>query len=222
MIDLALKLIDKLIDLGKRREEQNKNYYNNFVAPAFADFEIVYNGYLTSCRRYINLIRHPRYTLNNRHPIFKEISEDQLFSRGIKSKISLLYRDVHRKDDRLDAPLLLAMADFFNHADGKAKTVAESQYHYLADLFENDYKIAVLLGGSTVAEDIVKYFSQDHTFFGGLSNSLRIMIDAPISDAWKENLASSIIIEVVKAIEHKYQIVAQEHLKLKHKLLLSL
>lgn len=40
MIDTVLKLIDKLIDLTKRREEQNKNFYTNFVAPAFADFEI--------------------------------------------------------------------------------------------------------------------------------------------------------------------------------------
>jgi hypothetical protein len=48
MLDQSLKLIDRLIDMAKRREEQDWALYTNYLGLAFADFEAVHKDYLAN------------------------------------------------------------------------------------------------------------------------------------------------------------------------------
>lgn len=51
MLDLILKLVDRLIDLSKRNEEVNRSLVANFVQPAFETFEKVHTDYIDSLTR---------------------------------------------------------------------------------------------------------------------------------------------------------------------------
>jgi hypothetical protein len=87
VLDLFLKLIDRLIDLVKRRQELNKASFTDFVAPAMADLEAVHKDYLDRFGRYRDLLEDKKIPLNADHPLFGTIEKDNLFSEGLRSKI---------------------------------------------------------------------------------------------------------------------------------------
>ena len=90
MLDLILKLIDRCIELAKRREETSKARYAQLVAPIFDSFEVVHTDYLDSFKRYRDLIKGTELPLNLAHPILDEISTDTLFSESIRVKLNEL------------------------------------------------------------------------------------------------------------------------------------
>ena len=71
MLDLFLKLIDRILDLAKRREEVDRRLYAEFVAPAFADFAVVHKNYLDSFIQYREMISNKTLTLDQRQPILE-------------------------------------------------------------------------------------------------------------------------------------------------------
>jgi hypothetical protein len=77
MLDLFLKLIDRLIDLAKRRQEINKASFTDFVAPAMADLEAVQKDYLDSFRRYRDLLEDKKIPLTIDHPVLEAIRKDR-------------------------------------------------------------------------------------------------------------------------------------------------
>lgn len=91
MIELFLKLIDKCISLVKARQEQDKGFYTDFVAPAFADFEMLHKDYLDSFRRYRDVIETTNLPLNAEHSIFEMVRNDSLFSDNLRSKLREMY-----------------------------------------------------------------------------------------------------------------------------------
>jgi hypothetical protein len=46
MLELLIKLLDHLVTWGKVREENARKLFTDFVAPAFADFEVIHQGYV--------------------------------------------------------------------------------------------------------------------------------------------------------------------------------
>jgi hypothetical protein len=92
MLELFLKLIDRFIDLAKRREEVNRKFYIEFIAPAFADFEAVHKNYMDTFLHYREMILDNCLTLNEKHPVIDLISRDSLFSDNLRAKVSDLFR----------------------------------------------------------------------------------------------------------------------------------
>jgi hypothetical protein len=87
MLELFLKLIDRFIDLGKRRQEINRSFFTDFVAPAMADFEAVHKDYLESFLRYRSMLEDQTIPLGPEHPVLTSIKKDNLFSEGLRAKI---------------------------------------------------------------------------------------------------------------------------------------
>lgn len=87
MVDLFLKLIDNLIQLGKRREEINRNTFSDFVQPIMDDFETVHNDYISSFQRYMKMLKNEDIHLTSKHPVLQEIRNDNLFSESLRSKL---------------------------------------------------------------------------------------------------------------------------------------
>lgn len=92
MIDLLLKVIDRCIDLVKRREELNRRLYTDFVEPAFADFEALHRNYLESFARYQLMIKASDVPLNYKHPIVEALADDSLFSSHLRSKLLSVFK----------------------------------------------------------------------------------------------------------------------------------
>lgn len=91
MLELLLKLIDRCIDLAKRREEINRKLYEDFVQPAFDNVEAVYEDYSKSLRRYRDTIEKTNlWTEEAEQSIVALITKDRLFSEDLLIKLRAL------------------------------------------------------------------------------------------------------------------------------------
>jgi hypothetical protein len=88
MLDLLLKLIDRLIALAKKRSEINRELFNDFVQPAFQTFEIVHADYIESLTRYSARLADKTFGLNLDHPVFRDIELDSLKSEHLRTKLA--------------------------------------------------------------------------------------------------------------------------------------
>lgn len=55
-LDLVLKLIDKLTDLLKRQQENDRALFTDFVQPVFEDFDKLHQSYLDSFTKYREIL----------------------------------------------------------------------------------------------------------------------------------------------------------------------
>jgi hypothetical protein len=116
MLDLFLKLIDRLIDLAKRRQEINKASFTDLVAPTMVDLEAIHKDYLDSFRRYSDLIDDETIPLKPGHPVLEAIRKDNLFSEGLRAKIlqlDPLIVDNEPFGRTLDFPYLLRIMKWY-------------------------------------------------------------------------------------------------------------
>jgi hypothetical protein len=88
MLDLLLKLIDRLIDLAKRREEVNREMFVDFVQPAFETFEVVHADYIESMTRYSARLADKTFKMDPDHPVFGDIEIDSLKSEHLRTKLA--------------------------------------------------------------------------------------------------------------------------------------
>jgi hypothetical protein len=87
VIDLLLKLVDRLIDLAKRREEVNRAIFVNFIQPAVQTFEIVHTDYIDSLVRYKSRLADQSLAMDLNHPIFGDIELDALKTDHLRTKL---------------------------------------------------------------------------------------------------------------------------------------
>lgn len=92
MIDAIVKIIDRFIDLAKRREQTNRNLFNDFVAPTFNDFEVVHKAYLDSFFKYVETLRASDNFGQVKENFIRQINQDILFSESSRSKLIDLVR----------------------------------------------------------------------------------------------------------------------------------
>jgi hypothetical protein len=110
-----LRLIDRLIDLAKRREEQGKSYYGSFVAPAFLDFEALHTEYLRHFRQYRDMLQDRAVSLGLDHPILDALRRDAIFAAHLNAKVVELVAAVN---DQKIYRFTMAIAEYMNaHAD---------------------------------------------------------------------------------------------------------
>lgn len=87
MLDLALKLIDRCIDLVKRREETSRQLYEKFVTPTVADFEAVHNDYMDKFLIFRSLLEKLDYSGDWINTALEHLSRDSMFSENLRSKL---------------------------------------------------------------------------------------------------------------------------------------
>jgi hypothetical protein len=88
MLDLILKLIDRLIALAKKREEVNRGMFVDFVQPAFQTFETVHADYIDSMTRYMARLEDRAFKMTTDHPVFRDIEMDSLKSEHLRTKLA--------------------------------------------------------------------------------------------------------------------------------------
>ena len=87
MVDLLLRLVDHVVLLVREREKVNRQFFDDFIAPAMADFELVHKDYLDSFARYRAMLADTSNELTPWHPVFASIRHDNLMSEGLRGKI---------------------------------------------------------------------------------------------------------------------------------------
>jgi hypothetical protein len=88
MLDLILRLVDRLIDLSKRHEEVNRSLFVDFIQPAFETFEIVHADYIDSLTRYSSRLVDTTLRMDLNHPVFGDIELDSLKSGHLRTKLT--------------------------------------------------------------------------------------------------------------------------------------
>jgi hypothetical protein len=144
LIDLLLKLVDRLIDLAKRHEEVNRTLFVNFIQPAFQTFEIVHADYIDSLVRYSSRLADRTLAMDLNHPVFADIELDALKTDHLRIKL----KDFKPKESSPEIQGLLTAIDFYlrgvsasaDHADLIAKLAGGA----LRSFGPNDIKSLVL------------------------------------------------------------------------------
>jgi len=131
MLELFLRLIDRFIELAKRREEVNKRFYSEFVTPAYADFEAVHKNYIETFLQYREMILDNKLVLNNEHPVIDLVSRDSLFSDNLRYKLlDLLRLDIDPRIKKFISAISFYMGwAVVNSIEGHY-TVSNERYDY--------------------------------------------------------------------------------------------
>jgi hypothetical protein len=92
MFDLALKLVDNLIKLAEAREKNRRRLYDDFVRPAYADFEALHESYVARLQKYRAMVEDPQFPLDSHHPVLQLIRDERAVNQGLKYRVSQLER----------------------------------------------------------------------------------------------------------------------------------
>lgn len=87
IIDLLEKLIDRLIQLAKYKQELSQEFFSNFVEPTYLEFEAIHQKYLSSFKEYRKLLKDESNSIKY---LIDRIKEDQLFGDGQRQKLHAL------------------------------------------------------------------------------------------------------------------------------------
>ncbi len=90
LIEVADKLFDRLLTLLRERRGVERELFEKYVQPAYADFEALHGNYLGSVSTYRMMLTDGPESLNSRHPIFSRIVEDSIGSQHLRNRLLAL------------------------------------------------------------------------------------------------------------------------------------
>jgi hypothetical protein len=211
MLDLFLKLIDRCIDLAKRREQVNKNFYTEFIAPTFSDFEAVHNNYMGTFLRYREMLSDGKVKLDNKHPVIDLISRDSLFSNNLRAKIMAL---PYEASNPIVQEFTKAIAVYLgNVAVYELKFQDEPEGINIKDIKKIRYELGVAVKLWLMSYNCkVRYHFKE-----GIVEILKESVDQEV----KRKRAVEVLDNFVAIAQVNYMAVLREHSKLKNQLLKS-
>lgn len=86
MIGDLIALTEFVLNRGEKIKESRKEFFNNFVDPAYSQFKLIHEDYLKSFQKYRDLIRHSNEPLNLEHQVITEIRQDHISTRNIRQE----------------------------------------------------------------------------------------------------------------------------------------
>jgi hypothetical protein len=87
MIGDIIALIELVINRSEKIKESRKEFFNDFVEPAYSQFKSVHEDYLKSFQRYRELIKHSNEPLSLEHKVIAEIRQDHINTRNIRQEL---------------------------------------------------------------------------------------------------------------------------------------
>jgi hypothetical protein len=87
LVDLVDKLVDRLIQLIRHRQQVRLDLLKDHVTPVFAAFEAVHAQYLSSFSRYRQMLKTSGDPLTTAHPLIDTLRTDNLFTEHERTKI---------------------------------------------------------------------------------------------------------------------------------------
>jgi hypothetical protein len=186
MIDLVLRLIDRLIDLAKKREEVNRATFVDFVQPAFQTFEIVHTDYIDSMTRYRARLSDTTLKMDLDHPVFRDIEIDSLKSEHLRIKLTD-FRPTNAPEKL--RPFLTAIRFYLT-----GLSVSGDRAEFID-------KLSVPEVGNLTEDDFVKGFGGRGRFgeltaaeaYLVVNPSMRAMSDVIFADPLRENLHQKLV-----------------------------
>lgn len=118
VIDLIDKLIDRCIQLVKASQERDRSFFDEFVTPAFEQFETVHRSYMTTLTAYRTALK-----------------EGPSFEDGYAIALSLAREQILYQSDLRSKSFHLAESAGAKH-DGRAMLVRETLNEFVADIHE--------------------------------------------------------------------------------------
>jgi hypothetical protein len=85
MIELFIKLLEKISELSKLKSEQRAVFYRQFIEPMYEEFKNLHDRYLKNFRKYRNNIKNGVTTLGG---LFDQVASDRLYE--MNRKLSLV------------------------------------------------------------------------------------------------------------------------------------
>ncbi len=114
LITAFVWVVDRLIQLVDRREKLNKNTFTDFVVPVMTDFDAAHKDYIDSFKRYCEQLKDETILIDEKNPVFEDISRDILLSENLRTKALALSR---RNDlDSLLIPFVVSIEEYFSFA----------------------------------------------------------------------------------------------------------
>jgi hypothetical protein len=113
MIELALGLIDRVIDLIRHGQERDRQLHEDFFVSFSEDLEQLHANYVEAFARYRASLATAAGPFNGDHPIIKEIQRDIVFTEQLRARVRTLFD--YRQDPVFGK---LAMAAQFYLAEG--------------------------------------------------------------------------------------------------------
>ena len=113
MIELALGLIDRVIDLIRHGQERDRQLHEDFFVGFSEDLERLHVNYMEAFARYRASLETATGPFNGGHPIIKEIQRDIVFTEQLRTRVRTLFD--YRQDPVFGK---LAMAAQFYLAEG--------------------------------------------------------------------------------------------------------
>jgi hypothetical protein len=190
VVDLLLKLVDRIIDLAKRREEEAKTYYVNFVAPTFDSFDALHKNYVIKFQGYRNYLQQIP-GLHAGDPLFHTLKSAVVFDGHLDSQVRELPVP---EDPSPDREFVLAIKSYLNTGFDWAS--------------EKNVIPRPVLG----PEDVNDEWSLRLV----LLDRIRDYPDEPTSRDW----AIVALEELLARMQARYAAVVRAHLELKQRLLL--
>ena len=113
MLDLLLKLIDKLSDLAKRKEQLSRNLFTDFVEPAMKEFDVVHKGYVSTFVEYRSLITAAKLDELDevKKRLIDKIAIDNLVTAGDRSR---LWQLEDKASDPVIGPFITSIMRYIN------------------------------------------------------------------------------------------------------------
>lgn len=195
MIDTVFRLVDRCIELVKRRQETDKATYCNFVTPAIQDLELVHRDYLASFKKYRKMIAGTTGSFESKHPVIDAIQSDALFSGDLRSKLYALHPLMN---DPVVGQLIAAIEKYLKGAANDPIghwTEADGSYCGISIRGNNNY-IRTASG-----------------------NGLEALFESWDDDQGKQKRALQLLDTNVGRLQERYGAVMREHLSLKQRLL---
>ena len=87
LVDLVDKLVDRLIQLVRHRQQARLDLLKDHVTPVFAAFEAVHAQYLSSFSKYRQVLKTSTDPLTPSHPLIDTVRTDNLFTEHERTKI---------------------------------------------------------------------------------------------------------------------------------------
>ncbi len=87
VIDILDKLIDRLIQLIKHKEESDKKLFENFISPIYSDFEAIHKNYLDNFKKYRESLLSTNDSIELNHPVLDMMKTDSYFTAGQRKKV---------------------------------------------------------------------------------------------------------------------------------------
>jgi len=106
--EMVDKLIDRAIGLVREHKAVRRALHDDYVAPLIAQFDEVHRNYLTTFRKYREMIATGETNFSASDPVFQEIKNDSLFSGDVRAKLGAFWQGLDHRDNADSITALLS------------------------------------------------------------------------------------------------------------------